>query len=387
MDEANDGNEIHGDFTTMDAIEEEAIDEAIASVLNKKVSVSLDTDDTDSGDSTDTDQNNNKNNNKDDNNDNNIAGLFVDPLPKKPTTKKKNTKAKAKKAVNGSTTGKSPWLSIEKKSTDKDGKTVYSFPFVEQRNEKDERFISLLNFHLPFTVDHGGKKVIWEKLYNNFCLETTDEGKPLFETGVPCVRSLKKRVDEYKDFVKKHKNLMNLLSGCDNISNTDLLKDVYDLVQLIHEAEEKKRQLKDKKLLKDQQNRDAAKEHRDASVGLLKKRTKNTTSDNQLASDLSEEDSNSKSTRATKKRQQMYPSLNETMEKREARLQMKEDNRKQSLGLKERSLSIRERELDIRKMEAENQQKNCENTRLLLENTHSMVSAMMNHFMEHKNDK
>jgi hypothetical protein len=33
---------------------------------------------------------------------------------------------------------------------------------------------------------------------------------------------------------------MGLLSGCDNITNTDLLGYVYDLVQLIEDEEEKK---------------------------------------------------------------------------------------------------------------------------------------------------
>jgi hypothetical protein len=51
---------------------------------------------------------------------------------------------------------------------------------------------------------HGGKKAAWEKLYSAFCLETTIEGKTLFKTGVPCVHSLKKRFDEYRDFVTNH---------------------------------------------------------------------------------------------------------------------------------------------------------------------------------------
>ena len=266
MDETKDGNEVYGDFPSISAIEEEAIDEAIEAVLNhKNVSISLDNSDTDSDDSTD-DNNDNDVDNVNNNNDNNISGLFVDAISTTSNSKKKS-KAKVNKTTTTST-GKSPWLSIEKKTKDKDGGIITSFPFVEQANEKDDKFVSLLNFHRPFAVQHGGKKTVWEKLYSSFCLETTLEGKPVFETGVPCVRSLQKRLVEYKDFVKKHRNKMNLLSGCDNITNTDLLGHVYDLVQLVHDEEERQRKTKEKKVLKDQQNRDAAKEHRDASVGI-----------------------------------------------------------------------------------------------------------------------
>jgi hypothetical protein len=35
-------------------------------------------------------------------------------------------------------------------------------------------------------------------------------------------------------------------------------------------------------------------------------------------------------------------------------------------------------------MEADNQKINCDNTKLLLENTNSMVSALMDYFMDQK---
>jgi hypothetical protein len=75
--------------------------------------------------------------------------------------------------------------------------------------------------------------------------------------------------------------------------------------------------LKEKKLLKDQQNQDAAKEHRDAAVGTLEKKRKKK-SDDLIASDLSDDDgTNSKPTHTKKERKAMFPSLAETMEKRE----------------------------------------------------------------------
>jgi hypothetical protein len=116
---------------------------------------------------------------------------------------------------------------------------------------------------------------------------------------------------------------MNLLSGCDNITNTDLLGYVYDLVQLVTNEDERQKKMKEKMVCKDLENRDAAKEHRDASVGILEKK-ENKHIRKYIGLRFSEDESNSKSTRAMRnERKQMYPSFSETMEKREARLQMR----------------------------------------------------------------
>jgi hypothetical protein len=82
------------------------------------------------------------------------------------------------------------------------------YPFVgHPKNEKDEKFISLLNCYRPFK--HGGKNVAWEKLRTQFSKELISEGELIFQT-VPCVRSLRNRLAEYKKFVSKHINKMNV---------------------------------------------------------------------------------------------------------------------------------------------------------------------------------
>ncbi len=274
MSEANDvaGTASDG-YDTISDIEEAIIDEAIEAALSKKgnFSMSVSADNSDKEDD-------------DDDDDIDEEALFIEPPVSKKVSKNKTTG----QLKGTATIGKSPWLSIEKKIKNKNGEIIITYPFVEHpKNEQDEKFISLLNFYRPFK--HGGKNAAWEKLRTQFSTELTLEGQPIFQT-VPCVRSLRNRLGEYKKFVKKHINKMNVVTGCDNIQNTDLLGYVYDIVSLMESEEAKAKKFKEDKLLKDQQNRAAASEHRDVSLGIMKTKR----GDNQ-PSDLSEEDeSNSK---------------------------------------------------------------------------------------------
>jgi hypothetical protein len=106
----------------------------------------------------------------------------------------------------------------------------------------------------PFTAGYGFKKNSWQELYDQFCTQTTLDGQPVFET-VPCIKSLKKRLDHYLKFASKHQNLLNRMSGCDNIKNPRLLKDVYDIAQLYKEENEKARLMKEEKHKIEQQQR------------------------------------------------------------------------------------------------------------------------------------
>ncbi len=287
-----------------------------------------------------------------------------------------HNKSKKKTVNTNNSSGKSVRLPIESKKKNTNGETIITFPFVEEpNNEKDRTFISLLNLNRPFTADYGSKINSWQELYDTFCTQTTLSGEPVFET-VPCTKSLKKRFKEYVNFASKHKNLLNRMSGCDNIKNTQLLKDVYDIAQLYHDEEEKAKRMKEEKLNKDRQNRAAANEHRELSLGrLISKRSSNSL----IPSDMSEEESNSKSTYTNKKRKSKkeYSQFSEAMESREQRLQLKEENRKEKLKLKEK-------ELDIRKMEAENRKQESDNTKSLVESTQAMVTALMKYLTDKK---
>ena len=85
-----------------------------------------------------------------------------------------------------------------------DGKTITTYPFLEQSMESELVFCRNLASEKPFIAPYGTVSEAWQSFIAGLNLQTDNDNNPLFSPPIT-ERYAKERVNEYFSFAKKNR--------------------------------------------------------------------------------------------------------------------------------------------------------------------------------------
>lgn len=123
------------------------------------------------------------------------------------------------------------WPKMKEVKLAVDGREKFVYPFLDDKiNQKDTVLVKMLTELHPFDVGHGGRTGAWKSFLEAVKSEKDENGILIFPTL--SMNAMKDRWEDYKSFVRFHREAVKGNKGFDDNAPSNLLTNLYKLVEM-----------------------------------------------------------------------------------------------------------------------------------------------------------